>query len=331
MNKTLLLVTCDFLLLSMLALARFDLPATATVEEVVADVGPNPSKSEAELIRLLEDSLEFELAARSQIEAALAQTKSQLQKSSLDLAKSEQVLSSAQRKLVQKAAAIAELQTAESESKIKNAQLLEKNTRLVAERDKLVGESATTRTLLEDSQLARIQLMEEVGQSRLETAQIKARIQQADQLLAQRELQLKRALSEKESLVQQRETLDQKLQVALVERRLYAESMQAAEGEQSRLRAHVERLSQNPSLDERMRQAEKALTIREVELQQRERELEQATEQAKQQRKKSQQLSRQLELVSAERTFRRAFGQRTIGKSQSARTCESAIGKSLTV
>ena len=158
MNKTLLLVTCDFLLLSMLALARFDLPASATVEEVVADVGPNPSSSEAELIRLLEDSLEFELAARSQIEGALAQTRSQLQKSSLDLANSQQVLSSAQRELVQNAAEISQLQTAESESKIKNSKLLEKNTRLVAERDKLVGEFASTRTLLEASQTARIQL-----------------------------------------------------------------------------------------------------------------------------------------------------------------------------
>lgn len=317
MNKTLLLVTSDFLLLSMLALARFDLPSENTDEQTVEVARPAPSNSEVELIRLLEDSLEFELAARAQIKETLAQAQSQLQESSLDLAKSEQALSSAQKKLAQNTAKISELQAAQSESHIKNAQLVDENARVAAERTQLASEYAATRASLEDSQRVRIQLMEEVGQSRLEAAQLKERVRQVDQMLDQREQQLNRTFSEKEALLQRQQTLEQKLQVTLAERRLYAESLQAAKGEQARVLAHVDRLAQNPSADERLRQAEKALTIREVELKQREIELQAAMEQAQQQREQSQQLSRQLEVVLAERALlEKRLGSEQLEKAQ---------------
>ena len=95
------------------------------------------------------------------------------------------------------------------------------------------------------------------------------RIRQANQFLDKREQQLKRALSEKESLLQRQKIVDQKLQVALTENRLYAEHMQQ-QRRTGAFTAHVNQLSENPPFYERMMQAEKALTIREVELKQRE-------------------------------------------------------------
>jgi len=55
MNKTLMLVICDFLLLSMLALARFDAPEIEP--KVTLDPSAVSTTAEAELVSLLEASL----------------------------------------------------------------------------------------------------------------------------------------------------------------------------------------------------------------------------------------------------------------------------------
>ena len=77
MNKTLMLVICDFLLLSMLALARFDPPkeaATATL-----DATASSATAEAELIELLEESLQSELSSRQNLTEDLTETRESLQ------------------------------------------------------------------------------------------------------------------------------------------------------------------------------------------------------------------------------------------------------------
>ena len=61
MNKTLMLIICD-LLLSMLALARFDPPEEAPT--VTLDATASSETAEAELISLLEESLKSELSSR---------------------------------------------------------------------------------------------------------------------------------------------------------------------------------------------------------------------------------------------------------------------------
>ena len=83
MNKTLMLVICDFLLLSMLALARFDPPED--LPEVVLDATASATTAEAELVNLLEESLHAEEASRANLSEDLAESRRNLQEKSLSL------------------------------------------------------------------------------------------------------------------------------------------------------------------------------------------------------------------------------------------------------
>ena len=60
-----MLIICDFLLLSMLALARFDPPEE--VPTVTLDATASSETAEAELISLLEESLKSELSSRQNL------------------------------------------------------------------------------------------------------------------------------------------------------------------------------------------------------------------------------------------------------------------------
>ena len=63
MNKTLLLIICDFLLLSLLALARFDLPEETQKEEDMLEIKKEELVDE-DLMEVLKLSLELEEANR---------------------------------------------------------------------------------------------------------------------------------------------------------------------------------------------------------------------------------------------------------------------------
>ncbi|MEM9226985.1 MAG: hypothetical protein AAGA45_03365, partial [Verrucomicrobiota bacterium] len=78
MNRSLLLIICDFLLLSLLALARFDEPEaqqqTATVEELQRD-----TLADQDLIEVLRLSLEAERDDRADLTEDLQQTRAELE------------------------------------------------------------------------------------------------------------------------------------------------------------------------------------------------------------------------------------------------------------
>ena len=97
MNKTLMLVICDFLLLSMLALARFDPPEEAAT--VTLDATASSETAEAELISLLEESLKSELSSRQNLTKKLTETRESLQEKSRELAEREAALAASQTKL----------------------------------------------------------------------------------------------------------------------------------------------------------------------------------------------------------------------------------------
>ncbi len=77
MNKTLLLIICDFLLLSLLALARFDLPEETQKEEDMLEIKKEELVDE-DLMEVLKLSLELEEANRDGLISQLQSTKTKL-------------------------------------------------------------------------------------------------------------------------------------------------------------------------------------------------------------------------------------------------------------
>lgn len=77
MNKTLLLIICDFLLLSLLALARFDLPEETWKEEDMVEF-KKEAAADDDLMEVLKLSLELEEANREGLISQLQSTKAKL-------------------------------------------------------------------------------------------------------------------------------------------------------------------------------------------------------------------------------------------------------------
>ena len=88
MNKTLLIIICDFLLISILALVEFkpEVEVEAIDEQALRD------QAAEEMLELLQLSLEHESGQREEIESALEETREELSETSKDLQETEATL-----------------------------------------------------------------------------------------------------------------------------------------------------------------------------------------------------------------------------------------------
>ena len=125
MNKTLMLVICDFLLLSMLALARFDPPEESSTATL--DATASSETAEAELISLLEESLKSELSSRQNLTKNLTETRESLQEKSRELAEREAALAASQSKLEATTAKAEELEKTKAQIEAEQTALMAKN------------------------------------------------------------------------------------------------------------------------------------------------------------------------------------------------------------
>ncbi len=79
MNKTLLLIICDFLLLNLLALTRWEKAEPARAKQPpVPEMSANAATKDRDLVETMKQSLEDERAARAQLEQTLSSTQANL-------------------------------------------------------------------------------------------------------------------------------------------------------------------------------------------------------------------------------------------------------------
>lgn len=238
MNKTLLLVICDFLLLSMLALARFDPPEEPPEPSLNATA--NSSTVEAEVISLLEESLQAEQTSRSGI--------------SEDLAAARETLADKARQLENRDAALAktrealENKSAEAEERAhEQRRLAEEKAKLAAEREKLSQQFEKTREALDTEKSERLELTQTLGQLKEERAVANERLTHTEEALiareialAEREAALRASEEEKKRLAAERETLSRELEVARTEQRLLAQNLAQEQQEKNLLQTEKE-------------------------------------------------------------------------------------------
>ena len=250
MNKTLMLVICDFLLLSMLALARFDPPEEKPVATL--DATASSASAEAELISLLEESLESELESRSNLNEDLSETREDLMEKARILAEREAALAETQKDLELTAAEAKALAAEKAKVEEEQRRLAAEKAKLEADRQALANKFENTRTKLEDANTERVQLAQTLGQLKEESSVSKERLSQTEEALiarevalAQREAELKAAKEETTRLNQEREALNQRLEVAQAERSMLQQSLTKEQQEKEQALAHASRLTEN--------------------------------------------------------------------------------------
>ncbi len=254
-----MLVICDFLLLSMLALARFDPPAEAP--EATLDATASSATAEAELIELLEDSLKSESSSRQDLAADLTETRENLQEKARLLAEREAALKASQIDLAATTAKAAELEKTKAQIEAEQAALAAEKARIEAERAQLAKRFDNTRTELEATKTEQVELVTTLGQLKAESSVTKEKLSQTEEelvareiALAEREAALNAAEEDKARLAAERETLNRQLQVAQAERRLLEDNLTQEQTEKIQLQrekeeafARADRLNENVS------------------------------------------------------------------------------------
>ena len=231
MNKTLILVICDFLLLSMLALAKFDPPEEAPVPAL--DATAASAGIEAEIIRLLEESLHSEEASRENLSENLAETRRNLQEKARVLKTREATLAETQKHLEAKSAEAGKLASAKAATEAEKQRIVEEKAQLDAQR---------------------AELAESVGSLKQESAAARARLTRTQEeliaheiALAEREAQLKDTQEEAGKLAKEREELLRQLKVTETERTLLAQNLVKEQQEKAAAITRAEQLGHNVS------------------------------------------------------------------------------------
>ncbi len=257
MNRAILLVITDFLLLSMLALARFDEPAAEAPPppdpaEMVRDV----TTEEAELIEVLRLSLEAEQAERLALGEDLSATRENLEETRDRLEDREARLEETSETLAAREAAL-EKRRRELEStrgalesvEAEKAAIEAETKKLAEQRERELAAAARERAAIEA----------EAKERAAEAAVIQERLRAIQEQLERRERDLqaereerRRLAEEKERIERERREIATALEVTSAQKALLSENLEDARGEldvvrseKQALREQAEKLSEN--------------------------------------------------------------------------------------
>ncbi|MEX0326097.1 MAG: hypothetical protein AB3N33_08425 [Puniceicoccaceae bacterium] len=209
MNKTLLIIICDFLLISILALVEFK----PSIEEQLVDEKSLRDEAAEEMLELLQLSLEHESSQRKEIETSLESTREELDTTRENLDETSQSLEQVS----------ADLQQTESER--------------AALADSLEDTRSSLELTLEEKQAIEASLRQNEERSRRLQAELRSQQALAEQKradLATAEENLSRLQVEQQQMATELKILD-------TEKQMLAQNLIAAEAEVERARIEAER------------------------------------------------------------------------------------------
>jgi len=244
MNRSLLLVISDFLLLSLLALARFEDPRDT---EKTADVERAVQQDEAanqDLIDVLKMSLDAEQESRAAISTELAETRDELEARAQALAEREAKLEQTRQTAEQLAAEEARLQQQRTE-------LAEANARAERERERLARQSEEARQQLAAAERDRVELAKSLATVKETAATSTERLKAIQNELTEKEKAVEALRSERERLASQvevaslqKQQLATELEVTRAEARSAVDSLQVARRDIEMTRAEKQAIQQ---------------------------------------------------------------------------------------
>lgn len=230
MSRTLLLVICDFLLLSLLALARFDTPEPDAGQALADDVRLD-ERIDQDLFDLLALSLEAERDERSGLAEELDLTREELENRARQLAEREQ-------ELAERTQAAETISREADALRRERERLAAEKARAEEERREFLDRFEATRKRLEQTEEDRLAVTRELAGLRESSAEERERARQLQEALRRQQEELARLAEERERLESERRTADMErmalrsqLEVAEAERRLVAENLETARQE----------------------------------------------------------------------------------------------------
>ncbi len=255
MNKTLLLIICDFLLLNLLALTQWDkIEQTDTRRPPVPQVSANAARPNQDLVDMMKVSLEQEQATRAQLQQRLqfaeadsqtrAQTLAQLQTQKSQLEANLKQSQTTAQDLSQRFAAAAK-QAADAKQQQDALTAAIKN--VEAERTQIAQTVAAKQAELQKQQAA----LADLGKQQLATAQqasnlataVRVAAAEKDLLREQMEKQMHAALAAKEAELRKQQAaladLEKKRAEAATQAAQFATAAKVAENERNLLRENL--------------------------------------------------------------------------------------------
>lgn len=212
MNKTLLIIICDFLLISILALVEFK-PETAPDEVDEAELREDASE---EMLELLQLSLENETQQREELEQNLDSTKEELEETSSSLENVQQSLE----------------------------QTEEQRRRLAEMREELAQNLEQTRQRLDLTAEEKAELARELEEKAERSRRLQEELQQRQTEAEAKAEALDEAEQRMASLQRRQQTLSTKLEVSETEKQLLRQNLTAAQAEVERARLEAERAAE---------------------------------------------------------------------------------------
>ena len=219
MSRALLLIVCDFLLISLLALARFDSPKDDILTPVIEDKSLQ-AKPEDDLIEVLKYSLETEKKESNRIIEELETNKGELESLLLEtrdsLNESEDVTS-----------------LLESEKEDLTLQYQAKSEQLLTTEKERV-------TLLENLSLTR----EQAGASKERAKLLQEQLQSREQDIARKESELQTAIEQRIAVEREKQKIVIDLKIQETENKLLEQNLIAAKAEIDTVRVEKEAIQQ---------------------------------------------------------------------------------------
>lgn len=238
MNRSILLVICDFLLLSLLALARFE----PLEQEPEPETPVEESASEADLLAAMRETLAAEAAEREVLAETAASTAEELVAREAALAEREQELRQRSQELEaarQEAAELASQRAALEQAKLELEQsrqdLLTRSQQEAAERRAAEARLETAREQLEAARSEQATLAANLGSTQKDAEVSRERLAELQRQLREREAALEDARREAEARAARaaeeeraRRELQQRLAVVQAEAEAVRESLNLA-------------------------------------------------------------------------------------------------------
>ena len=265
MNRSVLLVICDFLLLSILALAKFDTSQTEEPEEMVQQKEQSEAMEE-DLIEVLRLSLTAEQAEREELLQQL-QTKEQKINTQEDLLSSKdekltetmyslEALKESQIKLKQEQEALTQVQKQLKKDKAlalaDKQRILKEKQHFLEENEELNAQNQKTIERLSEVEKQRLEMVEQVGELKQQTASSAARLKFLQEELREQQAAVaeyattqERLEHEKRLVELEKQALATKLEVAATETKVIKQQLLVARADVEASRQNVEQMQQH--------------------------------------------------------------------------------------
>ncbi len=248
MNKSLLIVICDFLLLSLLSIANFDKSNTSKKQEQEAQTAlQNESFEQSQMVETLKAALD----AEQQRHLELSQDVDKLTKT----AEANMRQAKTHKKIIQeRELQLKQIQSAKIELEQERTKILEKSKELerkIESADKrnasLQSEIVLASKKLEKSTAERLRLENELGQMHKNDSTIKSQLQAVQLQLHQNKENLARLQKESEQLKQENKNIETekqklatRLEIAAEKTKIYEDSLKRTQSLYDRERAEVQ-------------------------------------------------------------------------------------------